>query len=70
MHPVIDKILSELKEETGISKLELERMIDVQFKMTRETIETRDPRHITLIHLGKYKMSDYYRNNGKLVKQV
>lgn len=70
MHPVIDEILSELKEETGISKVELERMTDVQFKMVREHIESRDPRPITLIHLGKVKMSDWYRKNGKYVKQV
>lgn len=70
MHPVIDKILSELREETGISKVELERMIDVQFKIVREHIETRDPRTISLIHLGKFKMSDYYKNNGRLVKKI
>jgi len=70
MHPVISDILTELKEETGISKIELERMIDIQFLMVRETIDSRDPRPIRLINLGKFEMSEHYKKNGKYVKQI
>ena len=62
-------ILDELKAKYGISKAELELMLDSQFKLTRNLLDSRTTDTIKLIHLGKIKPTSFFiKNYEKLVK--
>jgi len=49
------------------TKYELERILDSQFRVTRNLIEEKDLRTINIIHLGKVKPSKWFTHNRELV---
>lgn len=62
-------ILDELKKKYGLSKAELELILDSQFKLTRNLLDSRTTKKIKLIHLGKIKPTTFFiKNYEKLVK--
>ena len=76
MNKLIDDIYSELKEKYGLSKVEIERITDAQFKATAIHIERYTMKDIKWIHLGKIKPSDYIKHKierderAKLVTEI
>lgn len=64
MHPLIDEILSEMKDELGISKYELERMIDCQFKCVEENIKGKVNKTVNLIYIGKFTPTTWFKYYG------
>lgn len=65
MNTLIDNIFSELKTKHGLTKYEIERIVDTQFKVTVDHIESSDLRSVKWIHLGKIRPSDYYEHKIK-----
>ena len=59
MSPLIDDILNDMKAEFGITKFELEKIIDSQFKMLRQTIESREVKEVHIKNVGKFKPTTY-----------
>jgi hypothetical protein len=60
---LIDDVLTELKAKYGISKIELERIVDSQFKVARLNIEEKSLKTVNLIHLGKIAPSPWFVKN-------
>lgn len=67
MHPLINEILNEMKDEFGITKYELERMVDCQFKCLEENIKDRTLKTVNLIYLGKVGPTGWFKYNSHLV---
>jgi len=63
MNPLINEIYDILKNKYGISKVEIERITDSQFKVLENNIKTRGNRVVNLIYLGKFKPSKYFLDN-------
>jgi len=59
MSQLIDEILSEMKAEHGISKFELEKIVDSQYKLLAEHIYKRDLREVHIKGLGKFKPTTF-----------
>lgn len=71
MSPLIDEILTKLKDKHGISKVDLERIIDSEFKVLELNIQQRSLKEVSLIHIGKVKPSKWFVHNyEKMVKEV
>lgn len=76
MNQLIKDILSEIREkhkdknEWWNTKLELERILDSQFKVLRNSIEERDLRIINLIYLGKVKPSRWLKDHIDSIRTV
>jgi hypothetical protein len=72
MDSLIDNILTDLKSKHGLSKIELERIIDSQFKVLQLNIESRKPTSVKMMHLGKFKPSKYLLKitNEQLPKEI
>lgn len=72
MDNLIDTILTDLKSKHGITKFELERIIDSQFKVLQLNIEARNPISVKMMHLGKFKPSKYLIKitNEQLPKEI
>lgn len=76
MNQLIEDIFKELKLKHGITKFEIEHIVDSQFKLLQNTIESKTWKPVSLIHLGKFKPTKYilYQNNliikNELVKEV
>lgn len=68
MNRVIEEIIDEIKKETGMSKYDIEKIIDSQYKSIQIAIEERDLRTINLIHLGKIKPSKWLISNHEFTK--
>jgi hypothetical protein len=62
MNQLIDSIFTELKARHSLSKAEIERIVDTQFKLTVDHMESSDLRSVKWIHLGKIRPSDYYEH--------
>lgn len=63
MDPVISDILTTLKAKHNLTKFEIERIIDSQFKVLQLAIENRDLREINMMYLGKFKPSNWLKKN-------
>ena len=72
MDSLIDNILTELKSKHNISKYELERIIDSQFKVLQLNIESRNTTSVKMMNLGKFKPSKYLIKitNEQLSKEI
>jgi hypothetical protein len=55
----IDDILDKLKDKYNLPKVELERIIDSQYKLCFESMEKRTTKTIKLAYLGKIKPSNF-----------
>lgn len=67
MHPIINDILTELKAEFGITRFELERMVDCQFKCIENNIRDRSLKTVNLIHIGKIRPTGWFKHNVETV---
>lgn len=63
MNQQIEDIYTLLKQQYGLSKVEIERIINAQFKTLEENIKTRGNKVVNLIYLGKVKPSKYLLDN-------
>lgn len=55
-----DKIIDELKKlYPDISKLELDKIIDSEFRLIERTVVNREVKVINCIHLGKFYPTGY-----------
>ena len=59
---IYEEVLDEIKSEFTLSKVELERICDSQFKVIRETMAKREGKVIQLIHLGKFRPTMYNKD--------
>ena len=71
MSPLIDEILTEMKAEFGITKFELEKIIDSQFKVLQNNIEERSLKEVHFKYLGKFKPTTFLiaYKDGRVKKQ-
>lgn len=65
---VYEEILDEIKSEFGLSKMELERICDSQFRVIRDTMSKREGKIIQLIYLGKFRPTMYNVDYTKRLK--
>lgn len=66
---VYEEILDEIKDQFNLSKMELERIVDSQFRVIRDTMSNREGKVVQLIYLGKFRPTiynmDYKRNKNE-----
>lgn len=66
---IYEEILDEIKDQFGLSKTELERIVDSQFRVIRDTMSNREGKVCQLIYLGKFRPTiynkDYKRNKDE-----
>lgn len=66
-----DEILDEMKSTYGLSKVELERIIDSQFRVIRDTMSNREGKIVQLIYIGKFRPTfynkDYVKTKGNTI---
>lgn len=56
---IYEEILDEIKGDFTLSKMELERICDSQFRVIRNTMSNREGKVIQLIYLGKFRPTMY-----------
>ncbi len=56
---IYEEILDEIKGEFGLSKMELERICDSQFRVLRDTMSNREGKIVQMIYLGKFRPTVY-----------
>jgi len=54
-----NEILDELKEEFKLSKVELERVCNSQFRVLRDVMLGREGKVLQMVHLGKFRPTAY-----------
>ena len=59
---VYEEILNDIKGQFGLSKLELERIIDSQFRLLRNTMSNREGKVVQMIYLGKFRPTMYNKD--------
>ena len=74
MSQLINEILEEMKLEHGISKFELEKIVDSQFKVLMNHIQdykTGDIREVHIKGLGKFRPTTFLKklNNNEIPKK-
>lgn len=72
MNQLIDDILTDMKAEHNISKFELEKIIDSQFKVLMDHIQARDLREVHIKGLGKFKPTTFLKayKDGRVHKKI
>ena len=65
---IYEEILDEIKSEFGLSKMELERICDSQFRVIRDTMSRREGKVVQLIYLGKFRPTMYNTDYTKRLK--
>lgn len=71
---VYDEILREMIGEYTVSKGEMERIIDSQFRAIRDTMSKREGKVVQLIYLGKFRPTiynkDYVKTKGNIIRMA
>lgn len=65
---IYEEILDEIKGEFTLSKMELERICDSQFRVIRDTMSNREGKVVQLIYLGKFRPTIYNTDYTKRKK--
>jgi hypothetical protein len=65
---IYEEVLDEIKSEFDLSKVELERICDSQFRVIRDTMSKREGKVVQLIYLGKFRPTIYNTDYAKLKK--
>lgn len=65
---IYEEILDEIKSEFGLSKIELERICDSQFRVIRNTMSNREGKVVQLIYLGKFRPTVHNRDYVERLK--
>lgn len=63
MENSIKDIITELKTKYNLTSSEIERVLDSQWKVLRNNIETRDLKTVNIMHIGKWKPSKWFKEN-------
>lgn len=63
MNLLIDDIIKQLSKKYGLSELEIERIVDTQFKCLENNIRARGKQSVNMMYLGKFKPSKFFLNN-------
>lgn len=63
---IYEEILDEIKNNFNLSKIELERIIDSEFRVIRDTMSNREGKVIQLIYLGKFRPTIYNKDYVKI----
>lgn len=70
---IYEEILDEIKDQFNLSKMELERIVDSQFRVIRDTMSKREGKVVQLIYLGKFRPTiyniDYTKNKQLKLKE-
>lgn len=70
---IYEEILDEIKGDFTLSKMELERICDSQFRVIRDTMSNREGKVVQLIYLGKFRPTiyntDYTKNKQLKLKE-
>jgi nucleoid DNA-binding protein len=70
---IYEEVLDEIKSEFDLSKMELERICDSQFRVIRDTMSKREGKVVQLIYLGKFRPTmyntDYIKNKQLKLKE-
>jgi hypothetical protein len=61
--PLIDDIITELREKYNLSRSEIERIIDSPFRVARTNIENKSLKIVNLIYLGKIRPTSWLIEN-------
>lgn len=65
---IYEEILDEIKGDFTLSKMELERICDSQFRVIRDTMSKREGKVVQLIYLGKFRPTAYNQDYIKRLK--
>ena len=65
---IYEEILDEIKGEFILSKMELERICDSQFRVIRDTMSNREGKIVQLIYLGKFRPTIYNKDYVERLK--
>lgn len=65
---IYEEILNEIKGEFTLSKMELERICDSQFRVIRDTMSNREGKIVQLIYLGKFRPTVYNKDYVERLK--
>jgi nucleoid DNA-binding protein len=65
---IYEEILDEIKGDFTLSKMELERICDSQFRVIRDTMSNREGKVVQLIYLGKFRPTIYNTDYTKRKK--
>ena len=65
---IYEEILDEIKGDFTLSKMELERICDSQFRVIRNTMSNREGKVVQLIYLGKFRPTAYNQDYIKRLK--
>ena len=65
---IYEEVLDEIKSEFDLSKMELERICDSQFRVIRDTMSNREGKIVQLIYLGKFRPTMYNPDYTKRLK--
>jgi len=67
MNQLIDEIYTKLRDKHGISKTDIDRIVDSQFRVLEDNIRNRGNKTVNLIYIGKFKPSkSFLKNYDKL----
>ena len=69
MNQLIEEIYNVLKDKYGISKVEIERITNTQFKVLENNIKTRGNKVVNLIYLGKVNPSKSLLKNYEVLSK-
>lgn len=65
---IYEEILDEIKGDFTLSKMELERICDSQFRVIRDTMSNREGKVVQLIYLGKFRPTVHNRDYVERLK--
>lgn len=63
MDPAIDSALARVKAKHGITKFELEKIMDSQWKVLVENMQGRHTKVVNVMYIGKFKPTSWFKNN-------
>jgi nucleoid DNA-binding protein len=65
---IYEEILDEIKGDFGLSKIEMERMVDSEFRVLRNTMSERKGLVVQMIYLGKFRPTMFNKDYVKRLK--
>jgi len=65
---IYEEILDEIKPEFGLPKIEMERIVDSEFRVLRNTMSERKGLVVQMIYLGKFRPTMYNTDYTKRLK--
>lgn len=68
MNKLIDEVLTEMKAKHGLTKFELEKILDSQFKVLHDHMTSGNLKEVHFKNLGKFKPTTFFikYKNGEI----